>query len=125
MTKEPVRQRPAARLLITDPLGRVLLFRFEHRTGALAGMRYWATPGGGVEGDAQCAAFVAVTRGCPVQCLFDGDLRLRRGHAPGRTTSRESLDCQRTIRSQLRTLFLKKRSRFSGPRCADRGARHH
>jgi 8-oxo-dGTP pyrophosphatase MutT (NUDIX family) len=36
--------------LITDPLGRVLLFRFEHRTGALAGSSYWATPGGGVEG---------------------------------------------------------------------------
>jgi 8-oxo-dGTP pyrophosphatase MutT (NUDIX family) len=46
-----VRQRPAARLLITDPLGRVLLFRFEHRTGALAGTSYWATPGGGVEAD--------------------------------------------------------------------------
>lgn len=46
-----MRQRPSARLLITDPLGRVLLFRFEHRTGALAGISYWATPGGGVEGD--------------------------------------------------------------------------
>lgn len=46
-----MRQRPAARLLITDPLGRVLLFRFEHRNGALAGSRYWATPGGGVEGN--------------------------------------------------------------------------
>jgi len=45
-----VRQRPSARLLITDSLGRVLLFRFEHKTGALAGMTYWATPGGGVEG---------------------------------------------------------------------------
>jgi 8-oxo-dGTP pyrophosphatase MutT (NUDIX family) len=44
-----VRERPAARLLITDPLGRVLLFRFEHRSGALAGSVYWATPGGGVE----------------------------------------------------------------------------
>lgn len=44
-----MRERPAARLLITDPLGRVLLFRFEHRTGALAGSSYWATPGGGVE----------------------------------------------------------------------------
>lgn len=44
-------RRPSARLLITDPLGRVLLFRFEHRTGALAGTVYWATPGGGVEGD--------------------------------------------------------------------------
>jgi 8-oxo-dGTP pyrophosphatase MutT (NUDIX family) len=38
-------------LLITDAFGRVLLFRFEHQAGALAGMRYWATPGGGVEGD--------------------------------------------------------------------------
>jgi 8-oxo-dGTP pyrophosphatase MutT (NUDIX family) len=36
--------------LVTDPTGRVLLFRFEHRTGALAGSVYWATPGGGVEG---------------------------------------------------------------------------
>lgn len=46
-----MRQRPSARLLITDPLGRVLLFRFEHRSGALAGLSYWATPGGGVEGN--------------------------------------------------------------------------
>ncbi|HZV64793.1 MAG TPA: NUDIX domain-containing protein [Telluria sp.] len=46
-----MRSRPSARLLITDPLGRVLLFRFEHRSGALAGTIYWATPGGGVEGD--------------------------------------------------------------------------
>jgi 8-oxo-dGTP pyrophosphatase MutT (NUDIX family) len=45
-----MRSRPSARLLITDPLGRVLLFRFEHRSGALAGTIYWATPGGGVEG---------------------------------------------------------------------------
>lgn len=45
-----MRRRPSARLLITDPLGRVLLFRFEHRSGALAGSVYWATPGGGVEG---------------------------------------------------------------------------
>ena len=44
-----MRQRPAARLLVTDPLGRVLLFRFAHRTGALAGLSYWATPGGGVD----------------------------------------------------------------------------
>jgi len=44
-----MRRRPAARLLITDPSGRVLLFRFDHRSGALAGTGYWATPGGGVE----------------------------------------------------------------------------
>lgn len=41
--------RPAARLLVTDILGRVLLFKFEHRGGALDGVHYWATPGGGVE----------------------------------------------------------------------------
>lgn len=43
------RERPAARVLVTDPLGRVLLFKFEHRGGALDGQVYWATPGGGVE----------------------------------------------------------------------------
>ncbi|MES2026310.1 MAG: NUDIX domain-containing protein [Pseudomonadota bacterium] len=46
-----MRQRPASRLLITDPQDRLLLFYFEHRTGALAGKSYWATPGGGVEDD--------------------------------------------------------------------------
>ena len=45
----PMRERPSARLLITTPKRRVLLFRFVHRTGALAGKEYWATPGGGVE----------------------------------------------------------------------------
>jgi 8-oxo-dGTP pyrophosphatase MutT (NUDIX family) len=29
--------------------GRILLFRFAHNNGALAGQDYWATPGGGVE----------------------------------------------------------------------------
>ncbi|MGN8111295.1 NUDIX hydrolase [Paraburkholderia sp. 22098] len=38
-----------ARLLITTPKRRVLLFRFVHKSGALAGKAYWATPGGGVE----------------------------------------------------------------------------
>ncbi|MCC8393826.1 GNAT family N-acetyltransferase [Paraburkholderia sp. MMS20-SJTR3] len=45
----PMRKRPSARLLITTPKRRVLLFRFVHKTGALAGQAYWATPGGGVE----------------------------------------------------------------------------
>ncbi|MET0962118.1 MAG: NUDIX domain-containing protein [Noviherbaspirillum sp.] len=54
-----MRTRPAARLLVTDPAGRVLLFRFEHRTGALAGLCYWATPGGGVE-DGESFAQAAV-----------------------------------------------------------------
>lgn len=44
-----MRPRPSARLLILDPSGRVLLFRFVFQSGALAGQDYWATPGGGVE----------------------------------------------------------------------------
>ncbi|WP_246216888.1 NUDIX hydrolase [Paraburkholderia panacisoli] len=44
-----MRKRPSARLLITTPQHRVLLFRFVHETGVLAGKAYWATPGGGVE----------------------------------------------------------------------------
>lgn len=44
-----MRERPAARLLIFTPEQRILLFRFIHKTGALAGRDYWATPGGGVE----------------------------------------------------------------------------
>jgi len=32
-----VRQRASARLLVLDPAGLLLLFRFVHRTGALAG----------------------------------------------------------------------------------------
>ena len=44
-----MRPRPSARLLIVDPLDRVLLFRFVFKQGALAGADYWATPGGGVE----------------------------------------------------------------------------
>ena len=45
----PLRKRPSARLLITTPKRRVLLFRFAHKSGPLAGKAYWATPGGGVE----------------------------------------------------------------------------
>jgi 8-oxo-dGTP diphosphatase len=44
-----MRSRPSARILVLDPSGRVLLFRFVHKNGALAGRDYWATPGGGVE----------------------------------------------------------------------------
>jgi 8-oxo-dGTP pyrophosphatase MutT (NUDIX family) len=44
-----MRLRPSARLLVLDRSGRVLLFRFVHKTGALAGQDYWATPGGKVE----------------------------------------------------------------------------
>jgi 8-oxo-dGTP diphosphatase len=34
---------------LLDPAGRVLLFRFVHTAGALAGRDYWATPGGALE----------------------------------------------------------------------------
>ncbi|MGO4808257.1 NUDIX hydrolase [Cupriavidus sp. 2MCAB6] len=44
-----MRHRPAARLLVLSPARRLLLFRFTHRQGALAGQDYWATPGGGLE----------------------------------------------------------------------------
>lgn len=44
-----MRHRPSSRWLILDDAGRVLLFRFVHNDGALAGQDYWATPGGGVE----------------------------------------------------------------------------
>jgi 8-oxo-dGTP diphosphatase len=44
-----MRARPSARLLVLDPSGRVLLFRFVFKKGVLAGQDYWATPGGGVE----------------------------------------------------------------------------
>ncbi len=44
-----MRERKAARLLVISPSQAVLLFRFVHKDGALAGQNYWATPGGGVE----------------------------------------------------------------------------
>lgn len=44
-----MRQRNSARLLITNADGAILLFRFVHKSGTLAGQDYWATPGGGVE----------------------------------------------------------------------------
>ena len=44
-----MRQRPASRLLIVDDDGRVLLFRYVHKQGPLAGQDFWSTPGGGVE----------------------------------------------------------------------------
>jgi 8-oxo-dGTP pyrophosphatase MutT (NUDIX family) len=44
-----MRRRLSARLLIVNDERRLLLFRFVHKTGALAGQDFWATPGGGVE----------------------------------------------------------------------------
>ncbi|WP_419907163.1 NUDIX hydrolase [Hoeflea sp.] len=46
-----MRIRPASRLIILDPKDRVLLYRFVHRSGPLAGCDYWHTPGGGLEAD--------------------------------------------------------------------------
>lgn len=44
-----MRRRPSSRLLVLDPAGCLLLFRFAHQHGALAGHTFWATPGGGLE----------------------------------------------------------------------------
>lgn len=44
-----MRERKAARLLVISPSQDVLLFKFRHKDGALAGRNYWATPGGGLE----------------------------------------------------------------------------
>jgi len=44
-----MQQRPSSRLLVIDSSQRVLLFRFEHRNGPLAGQIFWANPGGGLE----------------------------------------------------------------------------
>jgi len=44
-----MRHRPSSRLILLDPTGRVLLFRFAFTQGALIGQTYWATPGGGVQ----------------------------------------------------------------------------
>jgi 8-oxo-dGTP pyrophosphatase MutT (NUDIX family) len=42
-------ERPSSRLLVLDAQQRVLLFRFEHKRGPLAGQLFWATPGGALE----------------------------------------------------------------------------
>lgn len=40
------RRRLASRVLLISASGRVLLFKIRYQTGVLAGMSYWATPGG-------------------------------------------------------------------------------
>jgi 8-oxo-dGTP pyrophosphatase MutT (NUDIX family) len=45
----PLRTRASSRLLVLDPNGRILLFRFTFSEGAWAGRDFWATPGGGVD----------------------------------------------------------------------------
>nr|WP_213226371.1 NUDIX domain-containing protein [Caballeronia sp. NK8] len=59
-------ERRAARLLITTPDRRVLLFRFVHRSGALAGQTFWATPGGGLERGATFPDAAIQRRGGPM-----------------------------------------------------------
>jgi 8-oxo-dGTP pyrophosphatase MutT (NUDIX family) len=44
-----MRERPSSRLLVVDQEERVLLFKFEHKTGPLTGQVFWATPGGGLD----------------------------------------------------------------------------
>jgi 8-oxo-dGTP diphosphatase len=44
-----MRERPAARLLVLDARQRLLLFKFDFKSGPLAGARFWATPGGAVD----------------------------------------------------------------------------
>jgi 8-oxo-dGTP pyrophosphatase MutT (NUDIX family) len=44
-----MRARPSSRLLVLDPEDRLLLFKFVHLAGALAGQQFWATPGGGLD----------------------------------------------------------------------------
>lgn len=46
-----MRERKSARLLVISPSQEVLLFRFDHSDGALAGSSCWATPGGALEDD--------------------------------------------------------------------------
>ena len=44
-----MRQRPSARLLVLNDKDEVLMFRFAHKRGPLAGQNYWSTSGGAVE----------------------------------------------------------------------------
>jgi 8-oxo-dGTP pyrophosphatase MutT (NUDIX family) len=44
-----MRIRPSARLLVLNRKRQLLLFRFEFRSGPLAGNIFWATPGGEVD----------------------------------------------------------------------------
>lgn len=45
------RRRLASRILLISPTDRLLLFKIQYKTGALAGMSYWATPGGQLGAD--------------------------------------------------------------------------
>ena len=61
-----MRARPSSRLLVVNREHRVLLFKFEFQHGLLAGQRFWATPGGGLEAgesyeDAACREMLEET----------------------------------------------------------------
>jgi 8-oxo-dGTP pyrophosphatase MutT (NUDIX family) len=47
--RDLMQKRPSSRLLVLNARQEVLLFRFEHNIGPLAGRVFWATPGGGVD----------------------------------------------------------------------------
>ena len=44
-----MQKRPSSRLLVLNGDQHLLLFKFEHKRGPLAGQAFWATPGGGVD----------------------------------------------------------------------------
>lgn len=44
-----MKQRPSARLLLLNANKCVLLIKFEHTPGLLAGQTFWATPGGALK----------------------------------------------------------------------------
>ncbi|MEB0043414.1 NUDIX domain-containing protein [Pseudomonas sp. MH10] len=53
------RRRLASRILLISPIDRLMLFKIEYKTGALAGMSYWATPGGQLRRDESFEAAAA------------------------------------------------------------------
>lgn len=46
----PIR-RFASRILLINPSHQILLFKIRYQSGALAGLTYWATPGGKLRGN--------------------------------------------------------------------------
>ena len=44
-----MRRRPSARLIVREPGGRILLFRFEFILNTGKHQNFWGTPGGGVD----------------------------------------------------------------------------